>query len=503
MHPQKQKLEGGMKASRIHASSVMLIAVVWLLLASVPAHSMITFERTYGGISWDWGNSVQQTSDGGYIVVGESESFGAGLWDFYLVKTDSMGTVIWDTTYGGSLDDASYSVQQTLDGGYIVSGFTESFGAGYWDVYLVKTDSLGNLMWDATYGDSSSYEIGSSVQQTSDGGYIVVGRTMGPSGTNVYLVKADSLGDTLWTRTYGDSLYQSGYSVIQTQDGGYIIAGRTYFFPGSDTCDVYLIKTDSLGDTLWTRTYGGNLSDAGSSILQTPDGGYIIAGSTESFGAGSTDVYLIKTDSAGTVLWDTPYGGSYADVGISVCQTLDGGYIITGVTGDWPTWDVYLIRTDSGGILLWERTYPGGSFPDGGSSVQQTSDGGYIIAGFTTSFGAGSYDVYLIKTDSLGLVVGIQEQDRELKTEKRKSLQNQPNPFHGSTLISYSVSGSAHVALQVFDITGRLVETLVNETQESGPYQVQWNSKDNPSGIYFCRLQTGNFTDTKKMTLLR
>ncbi|TET45521.1 T9SS type A sorting domain-containing protein [candidate division TA06 bacterium] len=503
MHPQKQILEGGMKASGIHASSVILIAIVWILLAGVPAHGMITFEKTYGGTSWDWGTSVQQTPDGGYVVAGFTESFGAGLWDFYLVKTDSMGTVTWDTTYGGNLDDASYSVQQTLDGGFIIAGFTESFGAGYRDFYLVKTDSLGNLLWDATYGDSSSYEIGSSVQQTSDGGYIVVGRTMGPSSTNVYLVKADSLGNLTWDATYGDSLYQGGYSVVQTQDGGYIIAGSTYLFFGSDSSDVYLIKTDSLGDTLWTKTFGGNLSDRGSSIQQTQDGGYIIAGATESFGAGSTDVYLIKTDSAGTVLWDTTYGGSYADVGRSVYQTLDGGYIITGVTGDWPTWDVYLIRTDSGGILLWERTYPGGSFPDGGSSVQETSDGGYIIAGFTLSFGAGSYDIYLIKTDSLGQVLGIQERDPELKIEKRKPLQNKPNPFHGSTLISYSLPASAYVTLQVFDITGRLVETLVNETQERGAHKVQWNSKDNPSGIYFCRLQVGVFTDTRKMLLLR
>lgn len=502
MHPQKQKLEGGVKASDVRTSSVILIAVVWLLLASVTAHGMITFEKTYGGISWDWGTSVQQTPDGGYVVAGFTESFGAGLWDFYLIKTDSMGTVTWDTTYGGSLDDASYSVQQTLDGGYIIAGFTESFGAGYGDFYLVKTDSLGNLMWDATYGDSSSYEIGSSVQQTSDGGYVVVGRTMGPSGTNVYLVKTDSLGNLTWDAIYGDSLYQSGYSVIQTQDGGYIITGETYFFPGSDTCDVYLIKTDSLGDTLWTRTYGGNLSDGASSILQTPDGGYVIVGDTESFGAGGSDVYLIKTDSLGSVLWDTTYGGSYSDVGRSVCQTPDGGYIIAGVTGDWPMWDVYLVRTDSVGILLWERTYPGGSFPDGGSSVQETSDGGYIVAGFVSSFGAGSYDVYLIKTDSLGRVVGIQEQDRKLKTERRKSLQNQPNPFHGTTMISYFLSGPAHVTLQVFDITGRLVETLVNETQERGPYQVQWAPRDNPSGIYFVRLSAGKLKISRKIVLV-
>ena len=494
-----------MKASGIHALSVILIAAVWILLAGVPAHGMITFEKTYGGIYADMGNSVQQTRDGGYVVAGMTDPFGTLQFDVYLIKTDSLGTVIWYTTYGGSLADGGYCVQQTLDGGYIIVGFTQSFGVGYDDVYLVKTDSLGNLMWDATYGDSLLYEYGYSVQQTSDGGYVVAGHFSGliDMDTEVYLVKTNSLGDTLWTKTYGDSAYQQGNSVVETQDGGYIIAGENGFTFGSDSSDVYLVKTDSLGDTLWTRSFGGNLLDRGYSVQQTLDGGYIIAGETESFGAGSTDVYLIKTDSAGTVLWDTTYGGSYGDVGMSVCQTLDDGYIITGRTGDFPLGDVYLVRTDSVGTLLWERTYGGGSFLDGGSSVRETSDGGYIVAGFTNSFGAGFFDVYLIKTDSLGRVLGIQEQDRKLKTKSRKSLQNKPNPFHGTTMLSYSLPVSAYVTLQVFDITGRLVETLVDETQERGPYQVQWNSKDNPSGIYFCRLRTGDFTDTRKMLLLR
>ena len=493
-----------MKASGIHASSVILIAVVWFLLAGVPAHGMITFERTYGGISRDYGNSVQQTRDEGYVVAGFTESFGAGNPDVYLVKTDSMGDTLWTRTYGGPEFDYAHSVQQTTDGGFVITGPTTSFDAGSADVYLVKTDSIGDTLWTRTYG-GPSWDWGWSVQQASDGGYIIAGHTysFGAGSSDIYLIKTDSKGDTLWTRTYGGTADDIGLSVQQTSDGGYIIAGQTYSF-GEGSSDAYLVKTDSIGDTLWTRTYGGTADDFGVSVQQISAGGFIIVGWTGSFGSGSNDVYFIKTDSLGRALWTRTYGGSGDDQGRSVDQTSDGGYVIAGVTSVVGFYDVYLIKTDSLGDSLWTRTFCGTGNPTYNScSVQETGDGGIIVTGRTDSFGAGWDDVYLIKTDSLGLVVGIQEQDRKLKTEKRKALQNKPNPFQGSTVISYSLPGSAHVTLKVFDITGRLLETLVNEIQEHGSYQVQWNSNDNPSGIYFCRLQAGDFTDTKKMLLLR
>jgi hypothetical protein len=296
--------------------------------------------------------SVQQTTDGGYIVAGDTRSFGAGGYDVYLIKTDSTGDTLWSRTYGGSYNDYGFSVQQTTDGGYIVAGITSSFGAGGYDVYLIKTDSLGDTLWTRTYGGSSN-DDGSSVQQTTDGGYIVGGRTLsfGAGNFDVYLIKTDSIGDTLWTRTYGGSQHDDEWSVQQTTDGGYIVAGFTYSF-GAGQGDVYLVKTDSLGDTLWTRTYGGNQNDD---------------------------------------MWS-----------VSVRQTTDGGYIVVGVTGSVNV-DVYLIKTDSLGDTLWSRTYGGPYYyDDWGVAVQQTTDGGYIVAGYTESFGAGDFDVMLTKLDSLG-----------------------------------------------------------------------------------------------------
>ena len=365
------------------------------------------WERIYGGSNKDRGEAVAQTTDGGYIIVGATRSFGAGADDVYLIKTNACGDILWTRTYGGSDVDWGYSVAQTKDGGYIIAGETWSFGKGSEDVYLIKTDAYGDTLWTRTYGGSDD-DRGFSVAQTTDGGYIIVGTTwsFGAGPNDVYLIKTDAYGDTLWTRTYGGKDHGDwGHSVAQTTDGGYIIVGTTFSF-GAGGPDIYLIKIDAYGDTLWTRTYGGKIVEFGYSVAQTKDGGYIIAGETWSFGAGAPDVYLIKTNAEGDTLWTRTYGGDRA---YSVAQTTDGGYIIVGETESIGAGksDVYLVKTNSEGDILWTRTY-GGSGGDRGYSVAQTIDGGYIITGRTKSFGASKMDVYLIKTDSLGYS-GIRE----------------------------------------------------------------------------------------------
>jgi hypothetical protein len=353
--------------------------------------------KTFGGSGNDEGWSVQQTSDGGFILVGWTWSFGAGGFDVWLIKTDADGNKLWDRTFGGRGSDYGYSVQQTRDGGFIIVGDTASFGAGWADVWLIKTDANGNKQWDRTFG-GSGLDSGSSVQQTSDGGFILVGDTasFGAGGFDVWLIKTDADGNKLWDRTFGGGGSDWGSSVQQTSDGGFILVGYTTSFGAGD---VWLIKTDADGNKLWDRTFGGGGSDWGSSVQQTSDGGFILVGYTASFGAGGFDVWLIKTDADGNKLWDRTFGGGGSDWGSSVQQTSDGGFILVGWTWSFGAGgpDVWLIKTDADGNKLWDRTF-GGSMVDRGFSVQQTSDGGFIIVGATTSFGAGDYDVLLIKS---------------------------------------------------------------------------------------------------------
>lgn len=427
-----------------------LILFLTFLLSSVFVYSQITFERTYGGIADDLSLSVVQASDGGYIITGWTASYGAGNTDVYLIRTDNNGDTLWSRTYGGVADDMGVNVIQTHDSGYIIIGITYSFGAGYWDLYLIKTNANGDSLWTKTFG-WFFYDAGADVSQTSDGGYIITGEiAIDTCLSSVYLIKTNDNGDLLWSKTYGGFEYDRGLSVIQTDNGGFIVAGFTSSF-GAGGGDVYLIRTDSNGDSLWTNTFGGIYYDEGYSIVQTTDGGYIIAGTTYSFGAGGGDVYLIKLDVNGDSLWTKTYGGIYRDLGSSVSQTSDGGYIVTGYTesfGAYPG-NVFLIRTDNEGDTIWTKTF-GGQNSDEGRSVMQTIDGGYIITGGTDSFGAGYYDVYLIKTDENG-IVGIPKQ-----SITSNNIVIYPNPTSGIINIKTSQIFGRIKTLEVYDYLGQL-----------------------------------------------
>jgi hypothetical protein len=359
------------------------------------------FIRTFGGNGWDEGKCVRQTSDGGYIITGHTQSFGAGSSDVWLIKTDNAGNEIWNRTFGGTDYDVGSCVQQTSDGGYIISGRAELFEPNWEDIWLIKTDSDGNMMWNRSFGGKWT-ENGDYVLQTSDGGYIIIGHTTSFGSWDVWLVKTDSDGNELWNRSFEGKETQGGNCIQHTSDGGYIITGYTYSF-GAGESDVWLIKIDSSGNMLWNRTYGGTDYEFGSHVQQTTDGGYIIIGRTNSSGAGSWDVWLVKTDSSGNMIWNRIFGGPDRDYGRCVQQTTDGGYIITGTSYSFNSddCDVWLIKTDSSGKMVWNRIF-GDTCSDAGRFVQQTTDGGYIITGETASYGAGNWNVWLIKTDENG-----------------------------------------------------------------------------------------------------
>jgi hypothetical protein len=484
------------------AKKIFLVAGL-LFSISMYSFAQIRFQKTFGGSNHDEAYSVQQTTDGGYVIGGRTNSFGAGNYGVYLIKTNTNGDTLWTKTFGGSNVDEAYSVKQTTDDGYVIVGDTKSSGAGDYDVYLIKTNASGVILWTKTFGGSNT-DWGNSVQQTSDGGYIIVGVTysFGVGDGNVYLIKTNANGDTLWTKTIGRSYPASsiGNSVQQTSDGGYVIAGQTKAGAGGND-QLYLIKTNNNGDTLWTKIIGGGYPTLGYSIQQTSDDGYVIGGERNIYDVTGTNAYLMKTNTTGDPIWTKTIGGNDFDFGYSVQQTTDGGYVLAGSTRSFGAgdFDVFLIKTNSNGDTLWTKTF-GGIDYDGGSSVQQTTDGGYVIAGQTSSFGAGGGDVYLIKTDASG-VVAVKSEGSALLSFTLD--QNYPNPFNPTTTIRYYIPERSLVILKIFDLSGQQVAELVNKEQPAGSYTIKWQAGGFPSGVYFYRLQSNNFIETKKLILLK
>ncbi len=314
-HEIQQTDDGGYVVTGITMSFGAGSADVWVL--KLDSQGVVEWQKTYGGVDWDAPRSCQQTSDGGYVVAGGTVSFGyGGSDDAWVLKLDSVGNIEWQRTYGGSAGE-SLTAKQTSDGGYVAMGLTHSFGAGNSDGWVLKLDSLGNVEWEKTYGGSNIDTLGRG-QQTADGGYIVATQTesFGAGGKDAWIVKLDSVGNIEWQKTYGSGGYDQVRSIQQTTDGGYIVHG--YYNRG-----VWAAKLDSLGNIEWQKTYSGGPDEAAS--IRQVDSGYILV-------AFNGDIWVLKLDSNGNIEWEKTYGGSGTDLGYSIEQCFDGGYVMAGYT---------------------------------------------------------------------------------------------------------------------------------------------------------------------------
>ena len=373
----------------------------------------VSWQKTFHGEEDDVAESIQQTKDGGYIVAGWTESFRSEYdedydeeyKDVYILKLNAIGDVEWEKVLIGEYDDVAKSIQQTTDGGYIVAGWTNSFGSGGSDVHILNLNAKGDLEWHKTFGGEYDDEA-NSIQQTTDGGYIVAGSTysFGSGGKDVYILKLNARGEVEWQKTFGGKYDDGANSIQQTRDGGYIVAGWTDSF-GSGEEDAYILKLNAKGGLEWQKTFGGDKWDEAKSIQQTRDGGYIVAGWTDSFGSVLKDVYILKLNAKGGLEWQKTFGGEYEVEANSIQQTTDGGYIVAGyaklylASGEE---GIYILKLNSKGLLEWKKTF--GEEDDGANSIQQTTDGGYIVAGWTWSFLSGWEDFYILKLNSKGEV---------------------------------------------------------------------------------------------------
>jgi hypothetical protein len=451
---------------KIKNSFILKWTLLLLFNTSIAFAQEIEWQNTIGGSLTDHLSSIQQTSDGGFILGGQSTSDisgdktenSLGGIDYWIVKTDAVGNIQWQNTIGGNLDDALRSVQQTTDGGYIIGGTSNSNISGdktensngdddYW---IVKTDSIGNIQWQNTIGGSNDDWL-FSIQQTSDGGFIIGGTSwsntsgdkneniVGMGGNDFWIVKADALGNIQWQNTIGGSNIDWLFSIKQSFDGGYFIGGRSTSGISGDKTenalgfeDYWIVKTDSVGNIQWQNTIGGNNTDALTTVELTADGGYIIGGFSGSGISGDKterrkgiwDYWVLKIDSIGNIQWQRTIGGSGADVLLSLQQTDDGGYIFGGSSGSLISGDktenslginnYWVIKTDVQGAIIWQNTI-GGLGDDQLASLQQTNDGGFILGGHSNSLIAGdktensngNFDYWMVKlTNSYNIISG-------------------------------------------------------------------------------------------------
>ena len=501
--------------------------IYWLILVSITPLSgfaqnlQMLWSRSYGlpGILNDEVClSVASTQDGGFALAGYTNSQGAGSYDFWLVRVDSAGDSLWSRTFGGLLTDLCYAVKQTPDGGFVLAGTSNSFGPSY-DFWLVKTDASGTIQWSRTYGSTLDDQCW-ALDLDTDGGYILAGTWNGTwFGSDVGVVKTDSLGNPQWVQVYGGSDVQACRSIQQVTDGGYVLAGYRWTNV-LQVNEVLLIKTDASGTLQWSRTYGWNNVNADChAVRQTPDGGYALAGEFDYITPFTGYGLLMKTNAGGDILWTRQIGqgGIFSgDAFYAVDCLPDNGFILGGFSeGDIQgSGDFWLVRTNSVGDTLWTQTFSNddplqGLYGDICTAVEQTEDGGFVMAGYT---GQGDFvsqlDFWLVRTTPDPTSVPFAE-----SIPGAFSLsQNYPNPFNSSTEIRFQmtevgVSQSAEIV--VYNVKGQKVKQLVSDQLSAGQHSVIWNGDDDfgkpvSSGIYYYKLSVnGKIEAVNKCLLLK
>ncbi len=518
---------------------------------------VIEWQKSLGGTSIDIVDYIQQNSEGGYIVSGQSESNDVdvsgnhGGQDAWVVKLSNSGTVQWQKSLGGPGADEGQCIRQTNDGGYIVVGYATANGgdvtgyhySGPWpilmyDVWVVKLDINGTIEWQKCLGGSGVSDAAYSVQQTTDGGYIVGASTNSSDGdvigfnggSDYWIVKLDVNGTIAWQKCLGGTGGDALESLQQTSDGGYILAGFSNSQDGDVTGnhgeseDYWVVKTDTAGVIEWQKSFGGNGLEIASSIQQTADGGYFVTGSSQSVDGDITghhgdnttlDYWAVKLDSVGLVQWEKSLGGTRDEYSYYANVTVDGGFIISGFSqsvdgdvtghhGSVNTSDFWLVKLDSVGTIQWEKSI-GGTSEDRPNYVQQTNDGGYITGGYSNSndgdatSNSGGFDYWVVKL-APDIIISIKDIDNDFF-----NLSLYPNPFITSftleTTLETTLQSATPLQTEIRNLQGQLVYSHT-ENAAAGMYKktIELNLTQ---GIYYLTLQSSEGRVTKKVEVVR
>lgn len=359
------------------------------------------FLRTLDLSEYDRGFDLQQLDDGGFIITGRTWMRHTASIDVLLVRTDPEGIPLWYKTIGGVFKDEGYAVKQTADGGFIITGSTESYTNGFNDVWLVKTDEHGVMQWSRHFG-GTSYDSGQDVIECSNGGYLVAGYTQISSSGNWYawLIRTDELGNEIWSRVYGGGERDFSASVMEMDDGGFVVTGATET-GGSGNSRLWLFKIAANGDPLWEHRIPGDIIQGGYRVAHAGSGRFGIVGYTHPGQAQRSDMLFVLMDASGDLLQE--YTLHRDAIGTGIAATPDGGFILCGYTDPFGSdgSDAILVKVAADGSEQWKRLIAGEQM-DRAMAVITTFSGGYALTGTTRSFGSGREDMLLIKTDASG-----------------------------------------------------------------------------------------------------
>ncbi len=469
--------------------------IIFLSLSTISyAQSVesITFLGGAGDDDASSGGYAEPVRGGGYIVTGWAwNSFADYSPDVYVARISKDSKSEWGMVYGGDGYDYGYHVIEATDGGFIVVGASNSFGSGDWDLYVIRIDSSGDTLWTRTIG-STGDEQGRMVKNADDGGFIIVGTTSsyGNGENDVYLVKLDSVGDTVWTRTFGGTLDDSAYAISRVTEGGYIIAGYTHSF-GAGGGDAYLIRTDDNGDTIWTRTFGGDSFDVARSVVETDEGNFLVVGTTSSFSAYS-DGYVLLVDRDGNlidslIMWEDSSSESF----VSMYKAIDGGFIIGGSFNNNP----YIVKLNKNLDTVFTMVLDTIAYEASLSSVCQGDDLWYVVSGSALTMPDHHfYNIFLLKS--------TYESVEEDKPYYHKYGIEGLSVGKNAIWVKFSTASGQDVVFTLYDLMGRAIKRL-HIADGDITHKVLIPVEALHNGLYILEMKTKDMRDIRKVVLVR
>lgn len=416
-----------------------------LIFHSLTALGQGDFAFAYGGDAYDAASSFVMTNDGGYLLLGDTYSFSNGTNDIYLIKIDEAGNLLWEQTFGDDSSDSGYKIISTMDDGFMIAGYSVENGNSK---YFRKISADGDSIWEKGYPKGVVQDI----IELEDGSYIFAGAgSFSPLGSQLMVGKLSSDGNLIWEKNFGGLGDDYGRGLVRAADGGFVIGGETRS-GAAGPADVYVVKVDENGNLEWEKKIGGNDWDFANDITATTDGGFILAGIQDNSGI-ERNAYLLKIDATGETEWENHYGGASFEEAEKVIQNSDGGYTFIGNTYSFGGQDLYLVKTSADGTLIWENNY-GGASSENGYDLMELSNGDYALIGSTLSFGAGGYDAYFLKVNENGEVLITSTSSEQ---SKQNIVNIFPNPAHSVLSLEINERVTLPVQLKIVTLTGETV----------------------------------------------